>query len=322
MKISSLIPVYNAQQTIQAALDSVLQQTRPADEIIVLDDGSTDDTPAILRSYVPRVTVLRQENRGVAATRNTLCARAKGDVIAFLDSDDLWHYRYLETVQQLFKDYPNAVGVFTGHVNFDGYRDYEWKVDPLATPAEVEVIEALAFLKAYNETTGQFASPSYLSVPKRVFQMLGDDPFRLDGVEDSYFCTTLPLLGDVVYAPAPLVAYRITDASLSADRLKMFAPWVEVFCLLKERYREQAEQPLLREFDLAFASRRRQYGKLLMAAGRRSEARTQFRVAVGSSLIPMSVAKSLGWLAASYMPGWLQPRWPSVRREWKPSAQS
>jgi glycosyltransferase involved in cell wall biosynthesis len=300
----------------------VLQQTLPADEIIALDDGSTDDTIAILNSYAPRVTVLHQENRGVAAARNVLCARATGDLVAFLDSDDLWHPRYLETIRDLFVAHPTAVGYFTGHVNFEGYCDYQWKFNPLEVPTEIAVIDALSFIRAYNETTGKFASPSYLSIPRRVFQLLGRDPFRLDGVEDSYLCTTLPLLGSVVYAPAALVAYRITDASLSADRLKMFAPWVEVFRLLENRYREQAEKPLVREFELAFASRRRQYGKLLMAAGRAPEAREQFCQAKGNSSTPSSIAKSVGWLLASYLPGPLQPKWPPLRRERKTFVQS
>lgn len=319
MKISVLIPAYNASRTIQATLDSVLRQARPADEILVIDDGSTDDTLAILKSYSPRVTAFRQENRGVAATRNALCARATGDLIAFLDSDDLWHSGYLEFVCRLFDDHPSAVAFFTGHTNFEGHGNYEWKFDPLASPPKIEVISALDFLRRYNESTGYFASPSYLSVPRAVFQRLGKDPFCLDGVEDSYLCTTLPLLGSVVYASAPLAAYRITSASLSTDRVKMFGRWVSVFSLLEERYRDKAEKPLLREFALAFASKRRQYGKLLMSAGRATEARKQFREALANSTMPSSIAKSLGWLAASYMPRGLQPRWPSVRREWKPS---
>jgi len=221
----------------------------------------------------------------------------------------------------LYGDYPNAVAFFTGHVNFEGHGAYQWEFDPLNAAAEAEIISGLDFLRRYNETTGSFASSSYLSVPRRVLQRLGNEPFRLDGVADSYLCTTLPLLGAVVYASAPLVAYRITEASLSADRLKMFAPWVDVFRLLEERYREQAEKPVLREFELAFASRRRQYGKLLMAADRAPEARKQFRQAMFNSLIPSSMAKSLAWLLASYMPQRLQPKWPPLRRQWNTSAQ-
>ena len=317
MKISVLIPVYNGARTIQSTVESVLNQGRAADEIIVMDDGSTDDTYALLKSYVPRITLLQQENRGVAATRNALCAHASGDLITFLDADDLWHTKYLEFLHQLFTEHPTAVGFFTGHLNFEGYGAYTWNSDPLAAQPKVEVISGMDFLTRYNDSTGPFASASYCSVPGRVIRYLGKEPFCLNGVEDSYLCTTLPLLGSVVYAPAPLVAYRITSSSLSSDRLKMFGPWVDVFRLLEGRYKKQASADLLAEFGRAFASRRRQYGKLLMSSGQTSEARKQFWNAMGNSTSPSSIAKSLGWFAASCMPPWLQPKWPSVRREWK-----
>lgn len=321
MTISVVIPVYNGARTIEATLDSVIRQTRPADEILLMDDGSTDDTAETLKTYLGRVTVLRQENRGVAATRNTLCAQATGDLIAFLDHDDLWHRSYLESIERLAIQYPNAVAFFTGHVNFEGYGDCQWSHDPTGTPAEAEVISGLDFLRRYNETTGSFASTSYLSLPRHVLQGLGRQPFQLDGVDDSYLCTSLPLLGAVVYAPAPLVAYRITRESQSSDRLKTFGRWVDVFRLLEERYRDEAEKPLLREFELAFASKRRQYGKLLMSAGRSPEARTQFRQAAANSMQPASIVKSLGWLIASRLPRGFHPRWPSVRREWGAPAE-
>jgi glycosyltransferase involved in cell wall biosynthesis len=318
MTITTLIPVYNGSRTVRTALESVLRQTRPADEIIVLDDGSTDDTFQVLQPYRSRITLLRQTNQGVAAARNALCSHATGDLITFIDSDDIWHSRYLEVLENLVHKHPKAVAFFTGHVNFEGYGEYEWSLDPLSTPITIECLGAMDFLKRYNETTGQFGSPSYISVPRRVLLAFGNEPFRFSGVEDSYLCTTLPLLGGVVYASLPLVAYRITDESLSADRLKMFGPWVNIFCALEQRYRD-TDEALKREFGRAFASRRRQYGKLLMAAGRESEAREEFRRSLGNSATPLSVAKSAWWLTASYMPRWLQPTWPSVRREWKAS---
>ena len=96
MTISVLIPAYNCQATIRETLDSVLAQTRQPDEILVMDDGSTDQTPAILEFYKPRVQVLRQENQGVAAARNSLLERAQGDLLAWLDSDDVWHPHCLD----------------------------------------------------------------------------------------------------------------------------------------------------------------------------------------------------------------------------------
>ena len=91
MRISVLIPTYNRLQQTIRAIDSVLAQTVPVDEIIVVDDGSTDGSgEAIREQYGARVTVVQQENGGVSAARNRGIREAQGDWIAFLDSDDSW----------------------------------------------------------------------------------------------------------------------------------------------------------------------------------------------------------------------------------------
>jgi glycosyltransferase involved in cell wall biosynthesis len=89
--VSVVIPTYNRRQLVGRAIDSVLAQTRPADEIIVVDDGSTDDTLAWLNTrYGARVTCIRQSNQGVAVARNTGLKTATCAFVAFLDSDDIW----------------------------------------------------------------------------------------------------------------------------------------------------------------------------------------------------------------------------------------
>ncbi len=97
MRISVVIPTYNRRATLPRALDSVLAQTLPAVEIIVVDDGSTDGTGEWLATAYPRVRLLRQPNRGVSAARNAGIAAAEGDWIALLDSDDAWLPAKLDT---------------------------------------------------------------------------------------------------------------------------------------------------------------------------------------------------------------------------------
>ena len=89
--VSVIIPTYNRAHCLGEAIDSVLAQDPPADEVIVIDDGSTDATPDVLAGYGDRITVLRQANAGAGAARTAGLRQASGDWITFLDSDDLWY---------------------------------------------------------------------------------------------------------------------------------------------------------------------------------------------------------------------------------------
>jgi glycosyltransferase involved in cell wall biosynthesis len=88
--VSVIIPVYNAERYLRAAIESVLTQTVLPLEIIVVDDGSTDASGTVARRFVPNVRVVTQPNEGPAAARNCGVSLARGDYLAFLDADDLW----------------------------------------------------------------------------------------------------------------------------------------------------------------------------------------------------------------------------------------
>lgn len=90
MRVSVVIPTYNHGRFVVEAVESVCAQTLQPAEIIVVDDGSTDDTAARLDAFGPAVTLIRQANQGVAAARNRGAARASGELLAFLDADDSW----------------------------------------------------------------------------------------------------------------------------------------------------------------------------------------------------------------------------------------
>jgi glycosyltransferase involved in cell wall biosynthesis len=90
MRVSVIVPCHNNEQHIAEALSSLRGQTRPPDEIIVVDDGSTDASTDRVAAFGAAVTLLRQPNRGVASARNAGVQAARGDFIAFLDGDDAW----------------------------------------------------------------------------------------------------------------------------------------------------------------------------------------------------------------------------------------
>ena len=107
--VSVIIPTYNRGWILREAIESVLSQEFTDHELIVVDDGSTDDTPEILEGYGRDIIVLQQSNRGVSAARNRGIASSRGQLVAFLDSDDLWLPRKLTRQVDFFKANPAAL---------------------------------------------------------------------------------------------------------------------------------------------------------------------------------------------------------------------
>jgi len=169
-RISTIIPTYNRAKVVGDAIESVLSQTRPADEIIVVDDGSTDTTVEILQHYIPRITLITQKNRGVSAARNRGLSAASGEWITFLDSDDIWRPDRLEV---LARDLPtHDVGVhlcgciFTGpgyNVDFFLTNGFEFSLDsadlvkePLALALCPPQIGSVAVRRDWLNKVGHF----------------------------------------------------------------------------------------------------------------------------------------------------------------------
>ena len=112
--VSVIIPAYRCAATIGQTLDSLLAQTRPVDEILVVDDGSPEDLTAALAPYADRITLIRKPNGGAASARNLGIDRASGRFVAFLDADDYWEPTKLERQLAVFAAHPE-VGLVAGN---------------------------------------------------------------------------------------------------------------------------------------------------------------------------------------------------------------
>ena len=117
--VSAVIPVYNNGPYIAAAVKSVIGQTRPPDEIIVIDDGSTDDTAAALQPFCDQIRYVHQQNRGVPFARNRGIREATSEYIAFLDADDMWVPQKLELQMEYFRQRPGCALVYSDMSTFD-----------------------------------------------------------------------------------------------------------------------------------------------------------------------------------------------------------
>jgi glycosyltransferase involved in cell wall biosynthesis len=107
-RVSCVVPVFNGERFLAEALESILAQTYPPTELIVVDDGSTDGSPQIVQAYGERVVLLQQSNRGPAAARNRGIRAARGDLLAFLDADDLWRPEKLERQVAFLRAHPEV----------------------------------------------------------------------------------------------------------------------------------------------------------------------------------------------------------------------
>ncbi|MCB9890096.1 MAG: glycosyltransferase family 2 protein [Planctomycetes bacterium] len=116
---SVVIPTYNRATLVGRAIDSALAQTIGATEIIVVDDGSTDDTETILRSYGDRITVFRQANAGCSAARNHGVRASRGEWVAFLDSDDTWAPDHLESMADAIRSTDGRADLYFSDSRFD-----------------------------------------------------------------------------------------------------------------------------------------------------------------------------------------------------------
>jgi glycosyltransferase involved in cell wall biosynthesis len=222
--VSVIMPAYNVSAYIEEAIASVRAQTMADFELLIVDDGSTDDTAGIVRRFAEidsRITLLQQENRGLAAARNTALRHARSGLMALLDSDDLWHPRFLEAQVQVLEQHPE-VDIVTGNgwtlgSHEDGQPARPWP-DPRPTPDlwtilgdELSVFIMSVFRRRVYDTNGGF-----------------DEMLRTN--EDFDFWLRAALAGfKFARNDEPLGYYRRRDDSLSASQVRMLRGALRVY---------------------------------------------------------------------------------------------
>lgn len=204
MKISVVIPAYNAAEFLPRCLKSVFAQTLAPEEVIVVDDGSSDNTAAVAAELGAKV--IRRQNGGTSAAKNTGIQAATGDWIALLDADDIWMADKLQ--QQVALIGSDTVLVYTGIREFDdrGTRDYTF-VHP----------------RALKVTLRYSTSIKTSSVIVRRQAVMQNGGFREDilACEDWEMFVRLQRMGSFEAVPDPLTHYYVYPNSLSADPERM-----------------------------------------------------------------------------------------------------
>jgi glycosyltransferase involved in cell wall biosynthesis len=211
--VSAVIPAHNAAQYLPDAIESVLSQTSPVGECIVVDDGSTDGTAAAARAFEGEVRLIEQHNAGPAAARNRGVSASSGDFLAFLDADDRWLPERIERQVAALAQDPRFAAVVCAMQVVDGSMR---PVGVIQQRPDVSVEDMLTWRTMLCPT------PSSLLIERRCFEAIGGFDERIFGSEDWLLTFRLVARRALTAIPDPLVQYRIheTNISSSAERLE------------------------------------------------------------------------------------------------------
>jgi glycosyltransferase involved in cell wall biosynthesis len=250
--ITVLVDTYNHERFIEEALASVLAQDFPAadTEILVVDDGSTDRTPEIVRRFAPRVRLLRKENGGQASAFNAGIAEARGRIVAFLDGDDWWAPNKLTRISETFSADPSIgfVGQGIVMVQLDGSTQTE-------TLREASSFQANSFEGAcLFRVRGSQMGTSRMSIRREVLDRIGPVPDAIKIQADEYLFTLACAIAPARIIPDPLTYYRVHEANgfhlSSFDAAKVRHKWLSYIALAETIDRR------LRQFQIDARARR------------------------------------------------------------------
>jgi glycosyltransferase involved in cell wall biosynthesis len=250
--VSVIIPTYNRSADVTEAVRSVLGQTYPEVEVLVVDDGSTDDTETALRPFAERVRYFKQERSGPAAARNRAMLQARGKYLAFLDADDLWLPDKLKRQVALLDARPEVVLSYTDYTR--GFRD------AAARGSQLRHYALKGSLRPFQDLFREnFIHTSTAMVRRDVLASTGVFDTDLSGSEDLDFWLRLARLGPFAYLDEVLTLVRRQGDNLSRT-LNYFRGQVRATRLMLERWGAEEEvRPLIRQrlgrcyWDLAYA---------------------------------------------------------------------
>ena len=213
--ISVIVPAYNAARTLAATLASIAAQTRPPLEVIVVDDASTDGTVEIAVTFatrLPNLQVVRQaKNGGVSKARNAGLAASHGDLLAFLDADDLWHPTYLTKMAEALQARPDASFAYS----------YLRRVDMDGRVSGVPLRPSISGWAFYRMLDENFVGSGSNAVFRgEIVRELGGYDEEIPGVEDTYLQLLAAWRGPIAHVPEYLVGYRSVPGSATSHRRK------------------------------------------------------------------------------------------------------
>jgi glycosyltransferase involved in cell wall biosynthesis len=277
--IGVVIPVYNEERWVAEAVESVLGQTSPADEVIVVDDGSTDASLERLAPYAGRVRVVRQENRGCGGAFNTGFRAATSEFVALCPADDLWEPRKLEWQREILAADPGIDVVF-GAATYFGLL--EGPFPARARPGRQD----RSFVSLMYERN-VIPDPSAV-VRRELHERLGGYEERLVGEDYDFWMRALRAGATFFFDPRPVVRLRMHGDNLSLRQLAICETCARV-------HRENADQIADRRLVArVLAADLRDLGFAKLRAGELAEARRAYMQSLRYRPSARALAAALG----------------------------
>lgn len=215
IQVSVVIPLYNKEAYIKRALESILDQSAQDFEIIVVDDGSTDEGVRVIKEFRDsRIVIVQQKNLGVSAARNRGILESKYELIAFLDADDEWMPNFLETILKLRVDYPHA-GLYATNYHIVGNEGKTNTICDSLMPS-TPINELLHnYFQIVKYGCHIFCSSS-VAVPKQVFSQVGVFNDKVWWGEDDDIWGRIALKYPLAFSRKPCAFYYrdIVDSAL------------------------------------------------------------------------------------------------------------
>ena len=232
IKFSVVIPLYNKEKEIKDTLKSVLNQTYKADEIIVVDDGSTDNSKEVVKQF-KEIKLIEQKNCGVSCARNRGIKKARNEYICFLDADDLWEDSFLEEIKRLIESFPQAIFYSTSHKMIDE----NGKIIKAKTLNNFFGIVD-NFFEIFNNNYGLINSSSVcIRKSANIFFPVGEKKG-----EDICLWIELAKKGKLAHSSKPLSVYKLDASNRSGDIYKK--PIIP--CQLKWIYQNKATKDIIK----------------------------------------------------------------------------
>lgn len=247
-RLSIIIPLYNKEQSIYRAVSSVLKQTTYFDELIIIDDGSTDASVEIVKQFNDsRIKIISQKNQGVSHARNTGIKVASSDYICFLDADDEWKPCFLEEISGLIKLNDKASIYCARYFEVDEYgRQF---IGNLVNLTPVFFGQLTDFFSSYKENRSLICS-SNSCIKKDYLEKIGYYPEQAKLGEDIFVWLNIALLAPVMFsAKMAAIVYRNAE-NRSNSRVRLVLPYHIQYFLNPSKKDILEKNPTLKAFLL------------------------------------------------------------------------